>query len=191
VPYPRNVEESATAQAVIVIDMQRACVEGPGSIPQIGTVLPAIQCQVTAARGAGAVVISLQNDGAAGAPDQPETTGWKLAFETQSGDVVVRKKHDNGFDGTDLSAVLRDHHVTTVSICGVMSEMCVATTARAAMERGYDVVLAHDAHGTYDVPALATGEPDVPAALAARATEWSLGDVVLIPLTSEVVRFSP
>jgi len=57
----------------------------------------------------------------------------------------VRKRHDNGFAGTDLDALLRNHHVKTISICGVMSEMCVAATARSAMARGYEVVLAHDA----------------------------------------------
>lgn len=51
------------------------------------------------------------------------------------------------------------------------------------------MVLAHDAHGTYPVPALSIGEPDVPAELAARAAEWSLGDDVLTPPTSESVRF--
>ncbi len=59
------------------------------------------------------------------------------------------------------------------------------------MERGYEVALAHDAHGTYHVPALAIGEPEVPAELAARAAEWSLGDDVHILLTSESVRFRP
>ncbi len=72
-----------------------------------------------------------------------------------------------------------------------MSEMCVAATARSAIERGYEVVLAHDAHGCYQIPALAFGEPEVPAELAARAAEWSLGDDVLIPLISELVRFRP
>lgn len=72
-----------------------------------------------------------------------------------------------------------------------MSEMCVAATARSAMERGHEVVLAQDAHGTYHVPAPASGEPEVPAELAARAAGWSLGGDVLIPLTSESVRFRP
>lgn len=175
----------------MVIDMQRAFVEGPGAIPRIGTVLPAAQRQVKASRAAGALVVFLQNDGGAGAPDQPETGGWDLAFEPQPGDAVVRKRHDNGFAGTDLDGLLRRHHVKTISICGVMSEMCVAATARSAMERGYEVVLAHDAHGTYHVPALASGEPEVPAELAARAAEWSLGDEIRIPLTSELVRFRP
>ncbi len=59
------------------------------------------------------------------------------------------------------------------------------------MERGYEVVLAHDAHGTYQIPALAIGEPEVPAELAARTAEWSLGDDVVIPLILELVRFRP
>ncbi len=181
----------SAAHAVMVIDMQRAFVEGPGAIPRIDSVLPATQRQIEAARAAGALVVFLQNDGGAGEPDQSETAGWELAFEPQPGDAVVRKRHDNGFAGTDLDALLRSHHVKTISICGVMSEMCVAATARSAIERGYDVVLAHDAHGTYHVPARGSGEPEVPAELAARAAEWSLGDDVLIPLTSESVRFRP
>ena len=180
---------AAIAHVVVVVDMQRAFVEGPGAIPQIGTVLPAVKRQIEAARAAGALVVFLQNDGAEGEPDQPETAGWRLAFEPQPGDVVVRKKHDNGFVGTALNSWLHEHHVKTISICDVMSEMCVAATARSAMEQGYEVVLAHDAHGTCHVPALASGEPEVPAELAARAAEWSLGADVLIPLTSESVRF--
>jgi hypothetical protein len=35
-----------------------------------------------------------------------------------------------------------------------MSEMCVQATARTALARGYRVVLPHDAHGTYNVPAV-------------------------------------
>ena len=191
VSYARKVKDFAVAHAVMVIDMQRAFVEGPGAIPRIGTVLQAAQRQIEAARAAGVLVIFLQNDGCPGEPDQPGSTGWELAFEPQPGDAVVHKRHDNGFAGTDLDALLRDHHVKTISICGVMSEMCVAATARSAMERGYEVVLAHDAHGTYRIPALANGEPEVPEEFAARAAEWSLGDDVLIPLTSESVRFRP
>lgn len=57
------MNDSAIAHAVIVIDMQRAYVEAPGAIPRIGTVLPATQLQIEAARGAGALVVFLQNDG--------------------------------------------------------------------------------------------------------------------------------
>ena len=33
-----------------------------------------------------------------------------------------------------------------------MSEMCVSAIARSALQRGIAVVLAHDAHATYDIP---------------------------------------
>lgn len=71
--------------------------------------------------------------------------------------------------------------MTAISICGVMSEMCVAATARSALALGYLVVVAHDSHATYPVPPYRRGEPEVPAEHAARAAEWSLGDTVLIP----------
>jgi len=73
----------AVAHAVMVIDMQRALVEGPEAIPRIGTVLPAAQRQIEAARTTGALVVFLQNDGGASKPDQPETAGWELSFEPQ------------------------------------------------------------------------------------------------------------
>jgi streptothricin hydrolase len=72
-----------------------------------------------------------------------------------------------------------------MAIAGVLSEMCVAATARAALERGYRVVLPHDAHATYDVPAGPGFDQAVPEAVAARAAESSLGDE--IELTSPAV----
>ncbi len=55
----------------MVIDMQRAFVEGPGAIPRIGTVLPAAQRQIEAARAVGALVLFLQNDLAQVNPTSP------------------------------------------------------------------------------------------------------------------------
>lgn len=51
-------------------------------------------------------------------------------------------------------------------------------------------MLAHDSHGTYDVPPFAAAEPGVPAELAARAAEWSIGDTILIPARAGDVRFA-
>lgn len=66
--------------------------------------------------------------------------------------------------------------------------MCVAATARAALELGYGVLLPHDAHATYNVPA-GPGSEEVPAAMAARAAEWSLGDEIVICASSHEVNF--
>ena len=104
-------------------------------------------------------------------------------------EVVVRKASDDGFEGTDLDTILTALGVRDLAICGMLSEMCVAATVRAALQRGYGVLLPHDAHATYDVP-VGPGSQGVPAAMAARAAEWSLGDEVKICASASDVRFA-
>nr|WP_273772476.1 isochorismatase family protein [Brucella intermedia] len=98
-----------------------------------------------------------------------------MFFPPQPEEIVIRKTKDNGFDGTDLDVTLKRLGVRTLAMAGTLSEMCLGATARAAMELGYGVLLPHDAHATYDVSA-GPGSDGVPAAMAARAAEWSLGD---------------
>lgn len=177
-----------TVDALIVIDVQRAFVTGADAVPDHARLLSAIAVLVEKARSAGAPVIFLQNDGADGMIDEPHQPGWALYFEPRPGEAVVRKTMDDGFEHTDLEDILTRAGVRDVAISGVLSEMCVAATARSAIERGYGVLLPHDAHATYDVPA-GPGSEMVPAAMAARAAEWSLGDEIRICSTASEVRF--
>jgi nicotinamidase-related amidase len=176
------------ADALFVVDVQNAFVEGPDAVPGHATLRSMVELLLEKARSAWAPVIFLQNDGPAGAPDEPFQSGWKLYFSPQSGEVVIRKTGDDGFEGTDLDSILAALGVRELVISGVLSEMCVAATARAALQRDYGVLLPHDAHATYDVPA-GPGSQGVPAAMAARAAEWSLGDEVRICASARDVRF--
>lgn len=178
-----------TVHALIVIDVQRAFVAGPEAVPDHPSLMGAVGRLLDRARAAGAAVIFLQNDGPEGAPDQPGTDGWALALDVRPDEIVLRKDEDDGFEGTALEALLRERSVGAIALCGVLSEMCVAATARAAMRRGFRVLVPHDAHATYDVPPGPGGSPGVPAALAARAAEWSLGDEVVIPDRADQVVF--
>ncbi|MET9019566.1 isochorismatase family protein [Actinopolymorpha sp. NPDC004070] len=91
-----------------------------------------------------------------------------------------RKTKDDGFDGTHLAELLSRHAVTRIALGGGMSEMCVAATARTALARGLGLVMPHDGHATYDI-GVAPGIADpVPAAMASRVAEWSLGEEVEI-----------
>lgn len=168
------------AQALVVVDVQRAFVSGSDAVPDHERLMRATELLLDRARSAGARVVFLQNDGPAGAPDEPGTEGWALALAARPGDAVLRKAEDDGFDGTDLEALLRAGGVEAIAVCGVLSEMCVAATARAAMDRGFQVLLPNDAHATYDVPPGPGGSPGVPARMAARVAEWSLGDEIVI-----------
>ena len=175
------------ADALIVIDVQRAFVDGDEAVPDHLRLLDAIGVLLDCARKAGAPVLFLQNDGLPGSVDEPHTRGWELYFVPRPGEHVVRKKKDDGFDGTTLETIFRALHVRTLGFSGLLSEMCLAATARTAMQRGYRVILPHDAHATYDVPAGPGGSAPVPADMAARAAEWSLGDeIVILPAARDL-----
>jgi nicotinamidase-related amidase len=72
-----------------------------------------------------------------------------------------------------------------------MSEMCVSATARSALNRGYHVVLPHDSHATYTIPAAAGLADPVPHAMVSRVAEWALGDEIDIIAAAADVRFTP
>ena len=181
-------DDHPPADALLVVDVQIAFVQGPSAVPGHATLRPVVELLLDKARSAWTPVIFLQNDGPPGALDEPLQPGWRLHFAPLSGEVVIRKTEDDGFDGTNLDAILIAFGVKNLVICGVLSEMCVAATARGALERGYGVLLPHDAHATYDVPA-GPGSQGVPAALASRAAEWSLGDEIRIYASAREVRF--
>ena len=60
-------------------------------------------------------------------------------------DIRVTKRRWGAFYGTDLDLQLRRRGVTTLVIGGIATNMGVESTARAAHEHGYAVVLVEDA----------------------------------------------
>src|SRR5207244_11821127 len=66
------------------------------------------------------------------------------------GDVTVLKHVYGGFTGTELDLVLKSLGVTTVVICGTMSNFCCGATAREAFWHGYRVIFGSDVTSTTD-----------------------------------------
>ncbi|PCG85279.1 cysteine hydrolase [Streptomyces sp. WZ.A104] len=182
----------APVQALLVIDVQSAFVTGKNAVPDAPRLLDRVTDLVAGAREAGALVVHLQNDGPAGAPDEPHTPGWELHLPVRPGpaESVIRKEEDDGFEGTSLEDELTAAGVRAVAVCGMLSEMCVLATARRALELDFRVVLPHDAHATYDIPAAPGISEPVPAAMASRVAEWALGDEVEIVARAEDVIFT-
>ncbi|MDA8257073.1 MAG: cysteine hydrolase family protein [Betaproteobacteria bacterium] len=69
------------------------------------------------------------------------------------GQEVVVKHLPSSFVGTGLDALLRASEVQTLLIAGLMTHMCVDSTARDAVSQGYKVIVAHDACASRDLPA--------------------------------------
>ncbi|HHK73914.1 MAG TPA: cysteine hydrolase [Rhizobiales bacterium] len=65
----------------------------------------------------------------------------------RDGESVILKHRPNSFHDTRLKALLDEHAITDLVICGAMSQMCIDSTTRAAVDLGYKVMLVEDACG--------------------------------------------
>jgi streptothricin hydrolase len=176
--------DDESAHALLIIDLQDGFVSGPHAVSHARELVDTMSGLLRRARAAGALVVHIQNDGRAGDVDEPGTDGWPLHLPAEPSrvEVVLRKHADDAFEGTELGDLLESHGVTRVVGGGLLSEMCVSATARAALLRGLRVILPRDAHATYDL-----GE--LPASTVARVAEHALGDAVSLPSTSRDVWF--
>ncbi|GAB2509531.1 isochorismatase family protein [Nocardiopsis aegyptia] len=137
------------AFALVFVDVQRNMLEGGSPVPDADTVRPALSGLLTRARAAGAPVVHVLNDGSDIDPDRPHTPGWQPVFEAEPGEPVFRKTEPNAFSVPGLAASLNGFGVRTLVVAGFQSEFCIDATSRAALDEGYDVVLAAGAHATY------------------------------------------
>ena len=74
---------------------------------------------------------------------------WYEDIRPASGDIVVSKHRYDAFQGTDLDLILRGHGIRTVILTGVVTNVCVETTARAAFVRDYYVAVVADGCAAY------------------------------------------
>jgi nicotinamidase-related amidase len=75
----------------------------------------------------------------------PETWSQLADGLAEPSDLRITKRQWGAFYGTDLDLQLRRRGITTVVIGGIATNMRVESTARAAHEHGYAVVLVEDA----------------------------------------------
>ena len=69
-------------------------------------------------------------------------------------DLLVAKSVNSSFEGSpDLAGWLRSERIERIAVCGVQTNMCCESTARAGADRGFDVTFVLDATHTFDIPA--------------------------------------
>jgi nicotinamidase-related amidase len=92
----------------------------------------------------------------------PDTIGAEInsCVAPEAGEVVFQKNFPNSFRETPLLDYLLDLEVTHLVIAGMMTHMCIDATTRAAVDLGFECVLANDACATLN---LSFGEVIVPA----------------------------
>ncbi|CAL9580846.1 cysteine hydrolase [Streptomyces sp. R1] len=130
--------------ALLVIDMQNTTV---AMAHRAAETVAAIAGLSERARAAGVPVVTVRqrDEGMV-----PGTEGWQVvpALAPREGETVVDKTTPDSFLGTGLDETLRALGVTEVIVTGFATEVCVDTTARQALSRGYDLVVVADGHTT-------------------------------------------
>jgi nicotinamidase-related amidase len=70
-------------------------------------------------------------------------------LKVRATDLIVAKKQWGAFYGTDLDLQLRRRGVRTIVLGGIATNFGVESTARAAWEHGYELVLVEDAMASF------------------------------------------
>jgi nicotinamidase-related amidase len=141
--------------ALLVIDVQSALV---ANADRGAEVLATISGLVERARAAGIPVIYLQHCHSTYPPMMKGAAGWHIHpnVAPKPGELVIEKAASDGFYQTDLQRELDRLAIERLVVCGLQTEFCVDATCRAAFSRGFEIVLAADAHSTTDAVAPAS-----------------------------------
>jgi len=147
------------ATALILIDLQNGILGRPLAPYPAADLLERTARLVSAFRARGATIIfvrvamaellNLPVDAPTrdpNAPPPPPAASELVAqLERQPGDLVITKRQWGAFYGTELDQQLRRRGVRTVALGGVATNFGVESTARAAFDRGYQLVFIEDA----------------------------------------------
>jgi len=87
---------------------------------------------------------------------------------------VIQKHYPNSFRDTSLFDELKKSGIDRLIICGMMTQMCVDATVRAAFDYGFSCVVVHDACAARS---LSFGADTIPAAHVQGAFMAALGSV--------------
>ena len=68
----------------------------------------------------------------------------------QTGELIIKKKVNSAFIGTDLQVQLGQSGINTLVIAGLTTDHCISTTVRMAGNLGYKTFLVADATATFN-----------------------------------------
>jgi nicotinamidase-related amidase len=144
--------------ALVVIDLQKGITTIPG-VPALDDVIQRSADLAAAFRRHGLPVVLVNASGMAPGRTEisrpaftppPDWTDLVAELDQQPDDLLVTKQTWGAFHATPLDTLLRDRGVTQIVLTGVATSAGVESTARAAHEHGYNVVLATDAMADRD-----------------------------------------
>jgi len=150
---------SASQTALIVVDIQNEYYAGKNFrgqmvIPDGDKVLKNSQKLVSYAHQKGMQVYFVRHIAPKDSPLFAEGSVYARFhqdLQPSARDAIITKATPSSFVGTDLDAQLKKKGIKKVIVIGLMTHMCISSTARDAVPLGYNVIIPEDATATRDL----------------------------------------
>lgn len=138
--------------ALVLVDIQNDYFTGGlWPVDEMDRVATAAAEVLTDARRNGQTVIHIYHEATSDSAPflRPGSKGAEIhpSVAPLADEAVILKHRPNSFHGTDLHDRLRAAEITSITLVGAMTQMCIDATARAARDLGYDVTLVANACG--------------------------------------------
>ena len=140
-------------KALLIVDVQNDYFEG-GSHTLVNAAEAGKNAgaALQAARERGIPVVHIQhlavNEGADFFLPDTDGAGIHKLVSPAPGEIIIVKNYPNSFRETSLLAHLRQNGISDLIVCGMMTDVCVDATVRAAMDFGFNTTVIGDACAT-------------------------------------------
>ena len=139
---------------LVLIDFQHEYRAGPIALPNADAAIAGAARLLARARSNGAAIFHVAHRGRPGGlfDRAAERGAIVAALAPLDGEPVVEKELPNAFAGTDLQARLAATGRKNIVLAGLMTHMCVSSSARAALDLGFRVTIDAVSCATRDLP---------------------------------------
>jgi nicotinamidase-related amidase len=147
---PAKISEAS----LVLIDLQNEYLAGPIALPGAEAAVANSARLLASARHAGSPIFHVAHRGKVGGLFDRNAERGAIAASVAplSSEPVIEKELPNAFAGTDLRDRLSATGRKNIVLAGLMTHMCISSTARAALDLGFRVTIDASACATRDLP---------------------------------------
>ena len=140
--------------SLVLIDLQYEYLAGPIALPDARRAIANSAKLLARARAAGTSIFHVAHKGRPGGLfDRAAERGAIVAeLAPLASEPVIEKGLPNAFAGTDLQARLAATERKDIILAGLMTHMCISSTARAGLDLGYRITVDANSCATRDLP---------------------------------------
>jgi nicotinamidase-related amidase len=150
-----DLRPPAFAEAnLVLIDLQNEYRAGPVALPAVDAAIASAARLLARARAGGANIFHVAHRGKPGGLfDRDAERGAIVAdLAPLADEALIEKQLPNAFAGTDLQARLAASGRKNVILAGLMTHMCISSTARAGLDLGFRITVDAGSCATRDLP---------------------------------------